>query len=62
MIVSTGTNGLMVSRGCCPAAIATIIVSPIALEKARITDTIIPEEAAGTITLKEVCRRVAPIP
>ena len=59
-VVSTGTSGLKVNLGCCPAAIATIIVSPIALENARITDTIIPEEAAGTITLKEVCSLVAP--
>jgi hypothetical protein len=33
---------------------ATIIVSPSALEIARIIETIIPEEAAGTITLKAV--------
>ena len=52
--VSIGTNGLAVKRGCCPAAIETIIVSPIALEKARITEIVTPEAAAGKTTLKEV--------
>jgi hypothetical protein len=61
-MVSKDVKGLNVSLGSCPAAIATIMVSPMALEIARITDTIIPEDAAGTITLKAVCKRVAPIP
>ena len=53
VMVSTGTVGSNVRRGCCPAAIATIMVSPIALDIARIIDTTIPEEAAGTKTLNE---------
>ena len=54
VMVSIGTVGSNVKRGCCPAAMATIIVSPTALEMARIMDTIIPEDAAGTVTLKAV--------
>ena len=54
VIVSMGTSGFNVKRGCCPAAMATIIVSPIARERAKITDEIIPDDAAGTSTLNEV--------
>ena len=48
------------SRGCCPAAIATIIVSPMARETARMNAAVIPENAAGTTTRRLVCIRVAP--
>src|SRR5687768_4861015 len=61
-MVSTELKGLKVSLGSCPAAIATIMVSPTARDIAKIIDTVMPEEAAGTITRKAVCRRVAPIP
>ena len=61
-MVSTDSIGLKVSLGSCPAAIATIIVSPNALEIARIIETIIPEDAAGIITLNAVWNLVAPIP
>jgi len=38
------------------------MVSPMALEMAKMIETIIPDEAAGTITLNAVCNLVAPIP
>ena len=59
-MVSIGTNGLPVRRGCWPAAIATIIVSPIARDTARMKAAVMPENAAGTTTLSAVCMRVAP--
>ena len=59
-MVSIGTNGLPVRRGCWPAAIATIIVSPIARDTARMNAAVMPEKAAGTTTLSAVCMRVAP--
>ena len=62
VIVCTDSKGLNVSFGTCPAATATIIVSPTALEIAKITDTIIPDDAAGIITRKAVCNLVAPMP
>ena len=37
-----------VRRGCWPAAIATIIVSPIARDTARMNAAVMPENAAGT--------------
>ena len=48
------------SRGCWPAAIATIIVSPTARDTARMNAAVMPEKAAGTTTLSAVCMRVAP--
>ena len=48
------TVGSAVNLGCCPAAIATIIVSPTALDKAKIIETVTPEVAAGKTTLKAV--------
>jgi len=38
------------------------MVSPIALDIARITDTMIPDEAAGSNTREDVCHLDAPIP
>lgn len=48
--------------GVLPAAMETIIVSPIALETAKTTDAIIPETAAGSTTLNVVSNLVAPSP
>ena len=55
-----GTSGLAVSRGCWPAAMATIIVSPMAREIARITAAETPDSAAGSTTPVAACSRVAP--
>ena len=52
VIVSMGTSGFMVNLGCWPAAMATIMVSPIARETARMTAAVIPERAAGKTILK----------
>src|SRR5699024_10421131 len=48
--------------GVLPAAIDTIIVSPIALDTASTTDAIIPETAAVSTTLNVVSSLVAPRP
>ena len=61
VIVAALSTGLKVKFGCCPAAIATIIVSPTALLIASMYAAIIPEIAAGVITLTAVWNRVAPI-
>ena len=61
-MVWTGSKGLNVNPGICPAATVTIIVSPMALDMAKITEDTIPDEAAGIVTLKTVCNRVEPIP
>ncbi len=45
-----------------PAARATIIVSPMARETARIIAATMPEMAAGTTTRRLVCHRLAPSP
>ncbi len=60
VIVSTGTRGSSVSRGCCPAAMATIIVSPIARDTARTHAADTPENAAGSTTRSAASMRVAP--
>ena len=44
-----------------PAANATIIVSPTALEAASMKEATMPESAAGTITLVATSNRVAPM-
>src|SRR5690606_23485939 len=43
-----------------PDAIATIIVSPIALDKPSTNDATMPDSAAGTTTLSATSKRVAP--
>lgn len=55
LLFQSAHAGQGVKRGCCPAAIATIIVSPNALDTARIIDTMMPDEAAGIKTRKAVC-------
>ena len=60
--VVTDSNGLAVSFAASPAAITTIIVSPIALEVAKRIDPIIPGRAAGKITNIIVSYFVAPNP
>lgn len=62
VMVAIGTVGSRVNLGSSPAATATIIVSPNAREIARITDTVIPENAAGTNTLNDVWNLDAPNP
>ena len=46
--------------GVAPAAIVTIIVSPIALDKPKIIEAVIPDRAAGNTTLKETSYFLAP--
>ena len=60
--VVTDSKGLAVSFAASPAAITTIIVSPIALEVAKRMDPIIPGRAAGKITNIIVSYFVAPNP
>ena len=60
VMVETGFSGLIVRLGSCPAAIATIIVSPIAREKARMIEAIIPENADGKTTESDTCSFDAP--
>ena len=48
VIVSTGTSGFQVRRGCWPAAMATIIVSPIARLTASMTPATMPGSLAGS--------------
>jgi len=43
VIVSMGTRGSSVKRGCWPAAMATIIVSPIARDRPRMNEAAMPE-------------------
>ncbi len=45
-----------------PAAMRTIIVSPMAREMASTKLAMIPETAAGTTIRVETCSRVAPSP
>jgi hypothetical protein len=54
------SKGLNVSFGVDPAAKATIIVSPIAREIAKINDAITPERPAGRTILVATSKRVAP--
>jgi hypothetical protein len=61
VIVVVDSNGFKVKLAARPAAITTIIVSPIALETARSTDPTIPGRAAGKTTLLIVSDFVAPI-
>src|SRR5574341_865166 len=55
VMVSIGTVGSRVSRGCCPAAIARIMVSPIARDTPNNTDAAIPDSADGTTTFTATC-------
>lgn len=54
------SKGFNVRFGVDPAARATIIVSPIALEIAKKNDAIIPDEAAGKIIFFIVSNLFAP--
>ena len=59
-IISTDSKGLIVRFAARPAAITTIMVSPIALETANNIDPIIPGKAAGITTCFIVSDLVAP--
>ena len=59
-MVSIGTNGFSVKLGFCPAAMVTIIVSPMARDTARMNADIMPERAAGTTTRVETSSLVEP--
>ena len=54
------SKGLSVRLGVEPAAIFTIIVSPIALDKAKTNEATIPERAAGKTIFVETSNLVAP--
>jgi hypothetical protein len=60
VIVCMRLNGLNVSLGVPPAAISTIIVSPIARLMPRTKAAMIPERPAGTTTRVEISYFVAP--
>ena len=60
MIVVVDSRGLIVRLAANPAAITTIMVSPIALDTANNTDPIIPGNAAGITTCFIVSDLVAP--
>jgi hypothetical protein len=62
VIVDICSRGLKVIVASCPAAISTIIVSPIARDMARTYAATMPETAAGTTIRVETCRREAPSP
>jgi hypothetical protein len=55
----SGKKGIL---GLCPAAMVTIIVSPMARESARMYEETIPEVAAGTTTRVETSNFVEPSP
>ncbi len=59
-MVVVESKGLMVNFAASPAAITTIMVSPIALETANRIDQIIPVRAAGNTTCLIVSDLVAP--
>ena len=59
-MVSIGTNGLSVKFGFCPAAMVTIIVSPIARDTAKMNADTIPDKAAGTTTKVDTSSLVEP--
>src|SRR3972149_11632772 len=56
------SKGFKVNFGVAPAAKATTIVSPRALEMARIKEAAIPERAAGTTTCVATSNLLAPSP
>ncbi len=60
VIVCMLSNGFNVNLGVLPAAIATIIVSPTALEIPRIKEAITPDVAAGSRICVATSKRVAP--
>ena len=62
VIVCIDSKGFNVIWGLAPAAIATIIVSPIALDIAKINDETIPEIDAGNTIFFITSNLVAPIP
>ena len=59
-MVVVDSRGFIVKFAAKPAAITTIIVSPIALETAKRIDPIIPGRAAGITTFFIVSDLVAP--
>ena len=61
VIVVVDSNGLIVKFAARPAAITTIMVSPIALDTASKTEPMIPGNAAGITTFLIVSDFVAPI-
>ena len=60
VIASAAARGSKVSFACCPIAISTIIVSPIAREIARTNEATIPDTAAGTTIRVATCSFVEP--
>ena len=60
VIVSMLRKGFSDSRGICPAAIVTAIVSPIAREIASRNDATIPDSSAGTTTFSDTSNFVEP--
>ena len=61
VIVVAASNGLAVNLAASPAAITTIMVSPIALDTANRNEPTIPGNAAGNKTFRIVSLLVAPI-
>ncbi len=61
-MVSAASKGLRVRLEPAPAAMATIIVSPMAREIPTITAAAKPDVAAGTTMRREVSSLVAPKP
>ncbi len=59
-MVCTLSSGFSVRLGVAPAAIVTIMVSPIARESARMNEARIPDSAAGTTVRVETSSLVAP--
>ena len=62
VMVSAESKGLKLKLGPAPAAIATIMVSPMARETATMNAARMPESAAGSTTLMVVSSLVAPKP
>jgi len=61
-MVSADAKGFSVRRGPEPAAMATIIVSPMARDMPTISAAPMPEAAAGTTMRRAVSSFVAPRP
>ena len=57
-----GCRGSKPNRASLPAAIATIIVSPIARDAARVMAAAMPDHADGTMTLRTASSGPAPRP
>ena len=60
VMVWMGTRGFRVKEGFMPAAIATSMVSPIALDIAKIKAAMIPDTAAGSKMVKATWNREEP--